>query len=591
MIDPCSMADFNRDQPAETPSPAPSGLTESEVLARRAGGLGNVLPAPTGRTYREIVRENVFTFVNNVLFGLGIALILLGHWTDALVSVGVVGVNLVVGVVQEVRAKRILDRIALLTRPRATVIRDRCEVTVDPSQIVLGDVLVVRPGDQIVVDGEMLGNGQLEIDESLLTGESDLVTKTVGDPVFAGSACMSGHGYYEAQKVGAASLANELTARARSFRRVYTPLQREINLTVRIILFVAVSFGIVLVIDAIIEQIALAESVKMGVVVVGLVPNGLFLAIAVAYSMGAVRIARRRVLVQQLNAVESLSHVTVLCLDKTGTLTTGRLGFNALYTFDTDPEQVERWLGDFVHSTEAGNRTTAAISTTFPGEPRSIRDEVSFSSVRKWSALAFADPALPGTFVLGAPDVLLAYLNPRRVDDVKGKVAEWASAGLRVVLFARGTGAGFSRDAANQPVLPADLIPLALVSFRDELRPDTRDTLANFEAAGVHLKILSGDDPQTTRAVAIQAGFPADCPTISGLDLLGGDPSQLATVADETTIFGRLTPQQKQNLVQALQGGGQYVAFIGDGVNDVLALKQADLGIALPSGSQAASAV
>ena len=592
MIDPGDMAaDFNRDQKTETLSRVPVGLTDSEVQARRAQGLGNVLPAPTGRTYLEILRENVFTFINNVLFGLGFALVLLGHWTDALVSVGVVCVNLVVGVVQEVRAKRILDRIALLTRPRATVIRDGREVSVDPGEVVLGDVLVVRPGDQVVVDGEVIGDGHFDLDESLLTGESDLVTKTAGDPVYAGSYCMSGHGYFAAQKVGAESLANQLTARARSFRRVYTPLQREINLTVRIILLVAVSFGIVLVIDAIIEQIALAESVKMAVVVAGLVPNGLFLAIAVAYTMGAVRIARRRVLVQQANAVESLSHVTVLCLDKTGTLTTGRLGFHALYAFDAGKEQVERWLGDFARSTEAGNRTTAAIATVFPGEPRSIRDEVSFSSERKWSALTFADPALSGTFVLGAPEVLLPRLNSSRVDDVMAKVAEWASAGFRVVLFARGTGEGVPRDTADQPVLPAELVPVALVSFRDELRPDTRDTLAGFEAAGVQLKIFSGDDPRTTRAVAIQAGFAPASRTRSGLDLVGTDPAQLATVAGETTIFGRLTPQQKQNLVHALQDDGQYVAFIGDGVNDVLALKQADLGIALSSGSQAASAV
>jgi cation-transporting ATPase E len=379
------------------------------VLARRARGQGNNVHLHSARSYVEIIRDNVFTFINNVLFGLGLALVLVGRTTDALVSVGVIAVNLLVGVVQEVRAKRLLDRIALLTRPKATVIRDGREQMVDPAEIVLGDLLVVRPGDQIVVDGRLM-DGQIDVDESLLTGESDHVPKRRADAVLSDSFCVSGQATYEAQAVGAQSYAYRLSTGASAYRRVLTPLQREVILVIRIILLLVLFFEILLVLNAFVNTLAIADSVQMSVVIAGLVPNGLFLAIAVAYALSSLRIVRHGALVQQSNAVESLSNVDVLCLDKTGTLTANRLKLHAVCPLAGDEAQVRALLGAFAHSATATNRTTDALAAACPGERRPCTDEVPFSSERKWSALAFAADPFSGACVLGAPEMLCPSL-------------------------------------------------------------------------------------------------------------------------------------------------------------------------------------
>jgi cation-transporting ATPase E len=565
------------------------GLSESEAAERRAQGQGNDVPLQTSRSYMQIVRENVFSFINNVLFGLGIALIVLGQVSSALLSVGVVLLNVIVSVVQEIRAKRMLDHIALLTRPKATVLRDGQERPIDPSEIVQGDVLLVRPGDQIVVDGPLIGEGHIDVDESLLTGESDPVAKRPGDPLYSGSFCLTGSGAYLAEKVGTQSVAHQLTEGARTFRRVYTPLQQQIDLVIRVILLLVVFFELLLGINTVVQGISVVTSVKMSVVVVGLVPIGLFLAIATAYALGAVRISRQGALVQQANAVESLSHVDMLCLDKTGTLTANALIFHALAPLERSEPELRRMLGDYVASVTAPNSTSAAIAKACPGQARQVREEVAFSSARKWSALALDDPALRGVYVLGAPEMLQPALRPGA--DLGTQGAEWAEAGLRVLLFACVPELVALHDASGQPTLPDGLIPLGLLSLSDELRPEARETLSSFAGVGVQCKIISGDNPQTVAALARQAGFPADLKVVSGLDLDGLDDATFAQVAEETTVFGRITPQQKARLVQALRSRGHYVAMIGDGVNDVLSLKQANLGLAMHSGSQAARGV
>ena len=301
------------------------GLSESEVLARRQRGQGNDFEFKTSRSYGEILRENLFTLFNIFLFGLGLILLFLGKPIEAIITSGTVLINVMVAVVQEVRAKKKLDQIALLTRPKATVIREGVEREIDPSEIVLGDSLVVGPGDQIMVDGEVIGEGQMDVDESLLSGESKLIPKEAGDKVYSGSFCVSGRAVYEVQKVGADSFANELTTSARAFTREYTPLQREVDLIVRVLLGVVVFFGIVLLINFILENANFLDTVRAVSVVFGIAPSSLFLMIVVAYALGAVRIADKGALVQQINSVESLCHVTVLCLDKTGTLTTNRI--------------------------------------------------------------------------------------------------------------------------------------------------------------------------------------------------------------------------------------------------------------------------
>ena len=296
-----------------------AGLSEKEVAARRAQGLGNEMPIKTSRSYAQIVRENIFNPLNTLLYVLGITLILLGKVSDALISVGVVVLNVTVSVIQEVRAKRTLDQISLLTRPKTTVMRAGIEQSLDPGDIVMGDVLVVRPGDQIVVDGPILSTDRLDVDESLLTGESNLIEKRNGDFVYSGSFCVSGSAFYQAEKVGSQSVAYGLTAGARAFRRIYTPLQREIFLTIRVIVLAALFLELLMILSTLTNNISFVEFVQRSVVIVGIVPIGLLLAITVSYTLGAVRIVRQGALVQHSNAIESLSNVNVLCLDKTGT--------------------------------------------------------------------------------------------------------------------------------------------------------------------------------------------------------------------------------------------------------------------------------
>jgi cation-transporting ATPase E len=584
--EPSPFADPNR---TSRVTPTFRGLSDEEVARRRAAGEGNVISISTSRPYYDIVRENVFNFVNTVLFVLGIVLVALGRPGDALISVGVVLANSLVGVVQEVRAKQTLDRIALLSRPTATVLRAGRELTVDPSAVVRGDVLCISTGEQVVADGRVIGDSALEIDESLLTGESKPVTKRVGDLLYSGSFCVAGQSWYAATAVGTESLVYHLTASARAFRREYTPLQRQINLIIRVVLLLAIFLEILTVVGAAINRLPVVETVSMSVVVLGIVPNGLVLAIAVAYGAAAVRIAGHGILVEQANAVESLSHADVLCLDKTGTLTTGRFQLRELHACGIGLADLERQLGAFAASVSAPNPTIAAIGRAYSGRPATVQAEVPFSSARRWSALALDEGSSVGFFVLGASDALEASLDP----DVtrQSLVGAWTEQGLRVLLFAYQPDLAACRQGEGSPSLPARLIPLGLIGLADELRNETELTLAAFAETGVQLKIISGDDPRTVTALARQVGCGPEVEAHDGSELVGVSSGRLAALVEEGAIFGRIAPEQKRDLIFALQRQGHQVAMIGDGVNDVPALKQANLGIALGSGSPAARAV
>lgn len=565
------------------------GLSEAEAVRRRQNGQGNNVRLETSRSYLQILRENVFTFINTVLFGVGLVLVALGLYTDALMSVGIVMLNVVIGVIQEMRAKQSLDKIALLTRPRATVLRDGQEKTVDPTEVVLGDVLIARPGDQIVVDGMIVGDGKLDVDESLLTGESDLIAKQAGDPVYSGTFCVNGSASYEATKVGLDSVANKLTSGARAFRQVKTPLQTDVDLVIRLLVLLSIQLGVLFALATLVANLPLAESVKIAAVVTGLIPNGLFFMISIAYAMGAVRMAGQGALIQQSNAVESMSNVNVLCLDKTGTLTANRIHFFEVDALGGDEAELRRSLGMFAASVTASNRTSEALAAGCPGEKCAVVDEIPFSSARKWSALSFDSEALRGVYVLGAPEMLRAHLQPEA--DLGTRIHEWADKGLRVLLFAYRPEISPLHDSLGQPQLPPDLRPLGVISFSDELRPEADKTLKGFAEAGIRLKIISGDNPHTVAALARQAGLTGDIQVIAGPDLAEMDEAQFAKAAEETTVFGRITPQQKEMLVDALRSRGHYVAMIGDGVNDVLSLKKAHIGIAMQSGSQATRGV
>ncbi|MFO7271085.1 HAD-IC family P-type ATPase [Sphaerobacter thermophilus] len=578
-------------QQRATPIGRPLGLSEAEVAERRARGLTNAVPFETSRTYKRIIFENTFTFINTALFAICIALAALGLYGDAVVTVSLVIGNVVVGIVQETRAKRKLDSIALLMRPTATVIREGEERTVDPNDIVLDDILVVRPGDQILVDGEVLDENGLSVDESLLTGESDLIRKRVGDTVHSGSFCMTGSGIFIARKVGTESMAQQITAEARAYRDVRTPLQREVRLVLQVmlVLVAALSIQVGIAFYESPDDPGLREITQAAAVLVSLVPQGLVFMVTVTYAMAAVRMAGSGALIQRMNAVESTSNIDVLCLDKTGTLTTNTLVLDSLEPIGVDEEHLRTVLGDYAAATTAGNRTIAAIAAACPGRERKVVGEIPFSSSRKWSALAFDDAEGRGFYVLGAPEMIQPAL--RSADGLQPRVDAWTERGLRVLLFAYRPNPAPLPDGQSEPSLPSGLIPMGLIALRDELRPEARETIERFREAGITLKIISGDNPDTVAALARQAGFPAGIRAVSGTTLGDLDEQALMPVAQETTVFGRITPRQKERLVSALRAQGHYVAMTGDGVNDVLALKRADLAIAMRSGSQVTRSV
>jgi len=575
------------------------GLSDDEAARRRAGGQGNDVEIRTGRTYGRIVRDNVFNFINDLFYFLGILLLVLGKPLDAFSVVFVIAVNTVISLVQEVRAKRVMDRIAILMRPKADVVRDGYVEELDPSLVVVGDVLRLQPGDQVVVDGPMVGDGRMEVDESLLTGESDLVTKHPGDVLMSGSFCMTGGGYYEAQKVGAESFANKMTAKASAFRRELTPLQKQVNQIVRVLLIVVIVFETLVWIRNTFAAVPFVESVRMSTVILALIPNGLVLSIALTYALGAIRLLGKDMLVQQFNAVESLSNVDVLCTDKTGTLTSGVVKAEELLALGADEALAKQLVGAFAASTTDANRTVEALRAAWPAERRPAAHEAFFSSDRKWSGLAFDEGEARGTYVLGAPEILAPALRAgaesHAQTDWRPRAAEWAARGLRVVLFAGRPEPLAFGEPDGPPVLPDGLEPVALVAFSDELRSGVQQTLGEFAEAGIEVKIISGDNPGTVTALATQAGVNTlarrELVAVSGAELEAMTPEEFGAAAERSTVFGRVTPEQKQDLVEALRARGRYVAMIGDGVNDVIALKQANVAVAMQGGSQAARSV
>jgi cation-transporting ATPase E len=557
-----------------------AGLTQREADARRRRGEGNVAVSASSRSYARILRTNVFSFFNIILFVIGAALLALGRYSDAFTSVGLGLVNAAISAVQEIRAKRKLDRLQLLNRSRVTVVREGRDVDVPPEEIVRGDVIHVRPGDQLVVDGPLLDGGRVDVDESLLTGESEPLLKKPGDDLLSGSFCVGGEGHQLARDVGASSYAGRLTADARQTTTDRTPLQHRIEFVVRLVMLLVALMSVTILFQAALEGFTLVRVVQTTAVLSGLVPYGLFFLVAVAYTVGAAKSSARGALVQQVNAVESMSSVDVVCTDKTGTLTTGRLGLSQVAPVGSmGAEAVERLVGSMARSTSAPNLTTTALAAALPGDAWPVRDEIPFSSTLRWSALRTDH----GLYVLGAPDRLAPHLTGASLTDT---VAGLTAHGLRVLVVARAGADTPLRDPAGRPELPA-LEPVAVLSLADELRPDIPETIARLIADGIELKVVSGDDPRTVAALAEQAGLDAGDP-VSGADLVGLSDADLDRVVARTTVFGRIAPEQKERLVGALRRQGRYVAMIGDGVNDARALKRAQVGVAMKSGSAVA---
>jgi cation-transporting P-type ATPase E len=554
------------------------GLTDSEVADRVAAGRVNITPEPPGRSFGQIVAANVFTIVNAIMLTLFVLVLVSGNPQDGL-FVGVVVSNSVIGVVQEVRARRELARLTVVTEPQATVIRNGSGVEIASDEIVLDDVVELRLGGQVAVDGVVLDAVGLRLDESMLTGESLPVPKVPGDDVLSGSFVVAGSGRIRATAVGADSYASTLATEAKQFALAQSQLRRGIDTILRwltVVIPIASIFLFVNLLDAEDRwQDALLGTVAAAV---AMVPDGLVLLTSLSFMAGILALARRNALAKQLSTVEVLARVDVLCLDKTGTITTGEICFAKAHTADgcTDDE-----VGDALVALAASDRdpnaSMAAIAAAVGTQTAWTLDRVEpFDSERKWSAASFVDH---GWFYLGAPDFLLGDDDPARA------LVDGLSAGGKRLLAVVACADGPTGDA-----LPPGTRTLAIVELEDEIRPDAAEILAYFAAQDVTLKVISGDNHDTVAAIADRAGL-----TVVGAPvdarLLPTDIDELASAVVGATVFGRVKPQQKQAMVRALQSRGHVVAMTGDGVNDVLALKDADLGISMGSGSEATKAV
>ncbi|HET6712179.1 MAG TPA: HAD-IC family P-type ATPase [Actinomycetota bacterium] len=565
---------------AEAPHVDPErGLSSAEVAERVARGEVNDVPAAPTRTVAQIVRANVFTRFNAILGAMLAIILVVGPLQDALFGIVLIA-NAGIGIVQELRAKRTLDRLTLLTAPKARVVRDGDLHEVAVGDVVLDDVLDLGAGSEIVVDGEVLASRGLEVDESLLTGESDAVEKSPADEVLSGSFVAAGAGRYRATKVGAEAYAVQLAEDARRFTLTRSELRSGIDTILTYVTWAIVPTAALLFFSQIRARGDWREAMSGAVAgTVAMVPEGLVLLTSLAFAVAVVRLAQRKVLVQELPAVEGLARIDVLCIDKTGTLTEGKLAVQEVEPLDGDETGIETVLAALAAADPSPNATTNAIAERFP-EPSGWRatDGVPFSSSRKWSASAFEGQ---GAWFLGAPDVMLTAVDG--ADELRDRVRVIADQGHRVLLVAHA-------QALTDERLPADLEPAGLVVLGDRPRPDAADTLRYFREQDVTVKVISGDDPRTVGAIAGQLGLEGADEPIDARELPEGQ-GDLAEVLESHSVFGRVTPQQKRSMVQALQSRGHTVAMTGDGVNDALALKDADIGVAMGSGSDATRAV
>ena len=566
-----------RSAPSAAPPP---GLTSDEAAARRAA-LPAAPRARGSRSYASIVRENTLTLFNAVLGSLLVLTLAVGDPKDALFG-GVIVANTLIGIVQEVRAKRVLDRLALLVAPRARVWRDGALAELPVDAVVPGDVVRMEPGDQVVADGRVTSGRGLALDESILTGESDAVPREPGDPVLSGAYCVAGAGEYLVEAVGAESFAERLAAEARGAGSPLSPLQADVNRILRITVGAMAPLAVLLIAALLIRGTGVKECAATVVAgLVPLVPEGLVLLTSLTFAVAAVRLARIGALAQRLNAVESLASVDTLCLDKTGTLTEARITVDGVEPVDGRPEEALRAdLGALAASAGSRNSAKRAAAEAAPAAPADVAREVPFSSARKWSGITLASG---GTLVLGAPDVL-ARLGVPVGDDLRARVAGHASRGRRVVLLAGGEA---PLDGERPP---PGLRPLGLVLLTEALRDEAAGTIAYLTREGVRTRVISGDDPATVGAVATAVGVPGAEFVVGGADL-PTDPDGLDAVVERAVVYGRITPEQKRELVRAMTRTGHYVAMTGDGVNDVLALKEARLGIAMGNGSQMAKGI
>jgi cation-transporting ATPase E len=602
--------------PPDTPEPTRAGgLSEAQAAARLAASGPPRKPA-TSRSYRSIVRANVFTVFNLILAAFGALTLAFGDWRDAL-FLGVIVANTTIGIAQEARAKRALDRLALLVAPHALAVRDGEQREIAVAEVVPGDLLRVGPGDQIVADGEIVEAHELRLDESILTGETEAIERGAGESVQSGAFVADGAGAYVVSAVGEQSFAARIVGEARSFRHPRSPLEQAVNRLLYGLVVLMVGLGAVLGYSLYHRHVHIHEAVSTSVAgAVSLVPEGLIVLLSLTYAVACVRMARRGVLAQQLNAIESLASVQVMCIDKTGTLTESSLRVTGVEpTEGVEEEDMGSILGRYAASASTRNSTLQALADAFPAEPEQPWAEVPFSSRRRWSAIGLVDSTPDSTsnctYYLGAPERLSLGEPGERSRDLQLE-------GRRVLALAVGP----PLQSADEPPLarepdvtstaappagdlppdarstsappagdlpPAGLRPLGLVVLAERLRPNVSQAVGFLLEQDVEIKVLSGDSPATVAAIARDVGIPVG--SVNDGSEIPDDPEQLREFALGATVVGRISPDGKREIVAALHDAGRYVAMLGDGVNDVPALKRARLAIAQGSGAQMARSV
>ncbi len=559
-----------------------TGLTAADVQARIQRGETNQFQARVNRTYSEIVLENVFNLFNIILFALLIVVVALGDYSTAIFAGFSVVTNTFLGMFQEINAKRKLDQLAMLSEQQVRVRRDNRVLMISMREVVKDDVLLIEPGDKLVVDGVVVQTDAMEMDESLLTGESDAIFKQPGDEVFSGSFCIAGAGIMRATRVGKDSNINKLSEIARAYKRIRTPTQVKIDILVELAIVVMLVCVPMLFMTAYLQNLELLQAMRNAVVfVTSLVPQGLVLVAILSLTIGAIRISRHQTLIQKVNAVESLANCTILCFDKTGTLTKNQLAVQQIIILNHDDQaNVLRDLDVYLKNLAHHNRTAAAVTDyvqqhlTQPHNTKKIR-EIPFTSGRKWGAVVLPDK----TLIMGAPERLLPATQTE--ESVAHRADELSKQGLRVLAFASMS----TEPDAHVHDVGSKTNPIALIVLSDQVREDIQQTLEAFRQENIGLKVISGDSLETVQAIATQSGMVITS-AYTGTQLEAMPDAELEGIVQQANVFARIEPETKRRIIKALQTHKQYVAMVGDGVNDVPALKQANLAIVMNDGTQ-----
>ena len=560
------------------------GLSPQETKLRQSNGLSNIMPPSNTKSEGQIIKENVLTFFNLIFLVLALCLCLVGSFKNLMFLLVAVA-NTVVGSFQEIRAKRAVDKLTLVAAGTAKAIRSGQRVSVRTDQLVRDDIVEFAAGDQICADA-VVRDGQLQVNESLLTGEADAILKNPGDTLKSGSFVISGRARVQLTHVGSESYAAKLAAEARrNVRSTKSEMMLSLTKLITVVGIALIPLGIILFLRhflSVFQGLPLRDSVESTVsALIGMIPEGLYLLTSVAIAASCLKLSRKRVLVQDMNCIETLAHVDVLCVDKTGTITEPTMEVTDVYPLNSERfsyDDIEKILAAFYHGEEPDNETARAMGQQFAGETtwRAVK-RMAFSSSTKWSGADFGEN---GRYVVGAPEFIMGD----RYDSIRSEAEPWSERGCRVLLLA-----AYDTAFDDGPLQSAHVAPIALVFLSNLLRPDAQETFRYFASQGVSVRVISGDNPITVAQVAARAGIENADRYVDAMTL--STEQDFEEAVKYYTVFGRVTPEQKRYLVRAFQQQGHTVAMTGDGVNDVLALKDANCGIAMASGSQAASQV